>query len=522
MVDLSLECRYPGDVLNLRSIVLFRWSIALSAVIAPLVGPVSSEARAAGFEGCGPTADLARAELAKNIASTIYTRFQDNSVLQGEQESLSLRSETTISSALDLRDTTMTSKTSPDGSTTFCAGQTREQLEKSFLTAFERARVNCVPVDASDSDTEKEERIVKCRQDSSTVDVLFPLFYDRSRIAAVRAIWRARAALEAEAARIVTQSLTFTVQPNVDKGVVFVDHTPHALGKPIPLTAGVIRYEIQAPGYCPIRGRVDLRPGRLGAKNNRRVAKELDDYTFPVIVFQSDAPNAALEVDGEARKLNQSLTIDRCYGPLPYKVTIPVIGRIETVAETIELEPGLKTTESIVVPDRQYLAKLAESWKTRPLLQFRYGGGVPLSGDIGADWVQTVQLEYMWAYHPIRYGVGVGYGYGGSSSHLFDAYFKAVAQLASLGDTPLHLGSRTALIPFVGLELGIGYHGLRPRSTNKRGDFGSIGESLFIVRSVFGTSLTLSEDFSLVAEGHWEFFTHEQRLGVSVGLGLMF
>ncbi len=467
------------------------------------------------FFGCGPTQDSAREALAKNIGSRVESAYEDLMTVEGEKETQRITASVNVQSQLDLRGIRMNRQ--DDG--TYCAFQSPEPLRQVFESALKLVFDSCDP--QADN---FEERLSQCRRQVTTAKTLFALFRAPGAASSEEfsRLFDRSTAIEAAAARALHQSVTFTVASDGrydrDKSVVVVDEASYGLGEAIPLAAGSIDYAIQVPGYCPIRGRLRLKKGTERVPVDERVSHDLSDATFPVIVFVS-SERGALFVDGKPSSLSQQNRVDRCSGTLPWRFNA-ADGQV--LDGEVDLEPGQEETEEIVVSDRKFLARMSKAWDERTAVMFRYGGGVPLRSNIDTNWVQTVQVDYMAVYGPIRYGGGILYGYAGPKDHQFEGYLKLVAQVTRVGDYPLHIGSNLAFIPYIGVEGGLGYHGLRPEDTRTRGDFGSVTESIIVFRGVLGTSLTLNERFSLVAEYNWAFVTHERRMGLSLGLAVLF
>ena len=469
------------------------------------------------LSGCGPTRDRAMEELAKTIFSNIRSSYKESRRLHGDDETLNIRDELYVSTQLDLYNVDIREQGNK-----ICAYQSKRQLQNSYNEALTYVIDSCNPDEFGDKGSGLEKHIVRCREKALLVDTLNPLFYKpdqerRSRMKKLRA-WLIQ--FETIVASILHQSVKFTLTPSHPDARVVIDHTPRSIAEAIPLSAGEISYEFQIKDYCPIRGTFKLRSGSPNKKSRHRVTVNLKKFEYPRVIFKTETQNATLKVDGTMTELSRTIEYkQQCSGRLPYVLLTSTGQKVE---DSVALVPGETVTENIVVPDRDFLQKVTEQWENRNAILFRYGGGVPLSGEIGTDWVQTVQAEYLTVFHPIRLGVGVLYGNGGAREHIFEAYGRVAAQLTRVGDLPIHIGSQLAFVPFLGFDVGLGYSGLVPRNTGKRGDFGSTAESIIVFRGVAGTSLALNQVFNLMAEVHWEFVTRGQRLGLSVGLGFLF
>ena len=464
------------------------------------------------FKGCGATKDKAREELAKVVSSDIRTSYEELQSQFGEEEKQQILSEVNVKSQLEL----FGAEPKQAGDNEYCVTQTLDDLQTSFDAALKIVLNTCDPEKVRDSGLDE------CRSEGTTAKTLYPLFHQRVKNSDLKRLYAWTRSIEEKAAKQLHQAVTFNVEAAntyaLKDAVVVINHLPRVLGQEIPLKPGKVEYVIQVPKHCAITGEITLSKGSSRDKVVKRVSNDLADYKYPEIIFKTEAVNAQLFVEGTRATPSQTMTVERCSGPLPYYLQAGA----QRVNGVVDLKPGLNKIETITVSDRPFLDRVAKAWETRQGVLFRYGGGVPLAGGIDPDWIQTVQVEYLSVYDPIRIGGGVLYGFGGSRDHQFEAYGKIIAQLTRIGDLPLHIGSRLAFVPFIGIEAGLGYHGHRPRDTGKRGDFGSAAESVIVFRGVAGTSLALNEVFSLIAEANWAFVTHERRLGVNLGLGFLF
>lgn len=476
-----------------------------------LVAP-SADAAKRDFVSCSSSRDGAREELAKAITAYIDSEYDERASAIDGKEAQQIRSTLNVKSQLELAAVRVEKK----GENEYCASQSGERLEKTFQAALRFVLSAC---GAQDLKPVLEE----CRRKATTAKTLYLLFAEKISDRDLAKLNAFYGKIEDAAQRTLYQTLTFTLEGSgrydPKKAVVLIDHLPRPLGAPIYVKAGTVKYTIEVPGYCPITGRVDVREGQPDRKVDRRVSRKLSDYTYPKVVFRTKANNARLYVEGKPASFSQTVIVDRCRGSLPYSLRAQ---DGQQVSGEIDLKPGLDTTENIVVSDLKSLEEVAKAWEDRHAVWVRYGGGAPLLGGIRPDWIQTVQVEYLAAYDPIRIGGGLLYGYGGTRDHQIDAYAKIIAQITRFGDYPAHIGSSLAFIPYLGVEAGLGYHGHRVNDAGTRGDFGSIAESIIVFRGVLGTAFTLNEVFSLIAEYNWAFITHERRMGVNIGLGFLF
>jgi hypothetical protein len=466
------------------------------------------------FRGCGSTEVSARASLAANIAIDVRSAFEDRESEQhgasGEGSSTLVRSSISQHSEVPLVDVRIERK---DGEV--CAIQTADQLESALSVRLDR--IPGCDAGLPNDDHAKSVALTQCLEDIHEARALSPLFWRQltdSQHRVLSDLDRQEAQIEALNAKLVLQSIRFDVSLNGARARIGAEVLP--LQHAIPRPAGSMHYVIEAPGYCPQEGTIDLARGE-----SRVVAPNWTGQELPRLKFEPNDPTALVRIDGQPWPLGRVFISARCTGSAAYEGTLP---GAEPIAGDVPLKPGAQETVSIDfirAKDRQYLDRLAESFRKGGSLRVEYSLGVPLSGNVDSTAMHSFRADYTRGYRALRYGVGATYGFATGDVHLVEGYGIIAAQLTDVGGLPIHLGHALALVPYLSLDVGLGYHGLLSKSSGSRGDFGNFAESHLLLRGSIGSFLALNDQFAMCLEGSYG-FTMDRPLSMMLGVLIHF
>jgi hypothetical protein len=469
------------------------------------------------FRGCGPDAQAARASLAANIAANVRAAFLDRQShtegVQGAGSTGSVRSELAIESEVPL----VGVRIEEGAGGQVCAIQGYSDLRGALAVRLEQ--IPQCDRGLPDEDRSKSTALNTCLQTIREARALAPLFHadltePQRRIAVGLDAVRAR--IEDMLSKLNPQSLRFDI--STPGARVSIGDRQQPLQRKITWPAGQVRYIVTAPGYCALEATAELKP-----LEDKVVTVELSKRTLPRVSFESNDPRASLRINGHGWNHGAPYQASTCEGVLAYEATLH---GAESLKGTVPLHPGQdeKVSLDFVRPqDREHLARTARAFVDAMALRAAYSIGVPLHSEVKATAVHTMRVDVTWAYHALRYGGGVAYGFAKGDVQAFEAFGVLALQLTDVGGgQPIHLGRSVALIPYLSVDLGLGYHGLtRDVPMAERGDFGGFRDSHLIARGSLGTFLTLNPYFALSFEGSYD-LTMEQPLAFMAGAQVHF
>jgi hypothetical protein len=462
------------------------------------------------FKACAKTKNEALEALSHNISSQVSDRFDSVASVGSTGEELKILETTTIQSHVQLQNI----RWDNEGEDGFCAVQHYDDLMNATLARLDR--VSTCEERFPDDPQLKHRLVSACLSDIRFVSELYPLFWaDMS--APQRSVAGKLTTLAARLEDLGGKILLQTIEVDVlaENASLFIDGIPQKASTALPWPSGEIHVEIKGPNLCPFQKKVPL------AERQRLVLKpDLSHYAFPRILFGLQQKNARLWVDGHSAVANQSMTFSQCSGSITYKVMLP---DGETETDQVELSAGMNETVRISIltkKERKRLRQFSHSFESSKLLIGTYRLSYPLSDKLDAPFaLQAFSVEYTEASHALRYGGGAAYGFGANDSHMFEAYGQLTAQLTSLGGSPLNLTNAIALIPFLSVDLGFGYHGLLTKTSQNRGDFGDFLSSYIIARGHAGLMFAPSEE--LAVKLHFSHnLTMERPLSINAGIAV--
>jgi len=274
---------------------------------------------------------------------------------------------------------------------------------------------------------------------------------------------------------------------------LLIDGIEQKPGTALPWPSGQVRIEIKGKKLCPIKQEV-----QLAEKQHLVLRPDLSKHSFPKIHFEVSTKNAVLKIDGKQAPVNQALTFTKCKGNIAYEISLP---DGERKLGQIELSAGLNKTVSVQLLtklERNRLRQIASAFETSKLLTGTYALSYPFSDKLQTpQTLHSFRVDYTEGLSALRYGGGISYGFGGQGDHLIEAYGQLTAQLIAIGKGPLNLTKALALIPFLSVDLGFGYHGLSTKESEDRGDFGDFLSSYILARGHVGLLFAPSEKVAL-------------------------
>ena len=286
-------------------------------------------------------------------------------------------------------------------------------------------------------------------------------------------------------------------------------------------------------GTCTLKGSFTLEP-----ETDRVITINLKEHRFPTLLINSNkASQVTLTIDGKPAALGTVHTIPRCSGELTYTLTYRDGSRTETEGDTITLEPALEESESYTFYSEKEMSKmkaLAGSFSSGDRIEILYGYSYLPDDILGYDdsytGIQMLQLNYMFNNKWLRHGPGVVYGSSSEADPSYELLYSLAMQLSSFGSNnrPLHIGTWVSIIPFIGIQAGLGTHEYYVESTgeslsNFRKDATEEEDDFVrdhVIARVYGGLDLAFNDFMSIQLYAKKSFTMEENTIVGAGLSL--
>lgn len=255
-------------------------------------------------------------------------------------------------------------------------------------------------------------------------------------------------------------SVRFNVIGDMERLVV--DNHPENPGSDLLLQAGKHTYAIYSATTCPLQKEFELREGEALV-----ITETMADYALPEILIDTNKRGkTTLLLSGSEVPVGRVHAIKRCKGELAYHVICRDEGETQEEQGIITLEPGLKANRyfTFYAPsERSGIAKRAEDFKAGNRLELFYGYTrlpAEFEGDGAYEGIRFLRANYLTTAQGLRCGPGIAYGVSGSHAASAEALYTMALQFTGFGagDKALHIGTLAAIIPFIGIEVGLGYH----------------------------------------------------------------
>ncbi len=283
------------------------------------------------------------------------------------------------------------------------------------------------------------------------------------------------------------------------------------------LGPGSYEYTVHAPGWCPATGKVDVPAGK-------RVEIKVDakKWLFPQVFFAVNKHKIQVTAAGKPIPRATWVTLEgRCGGVVPYKAWL--YKQVQT--GEIAIRPGVKVKIDIKLLDPESvraLVRLARSQRQGHRAAVNYALSVPTGAHQDLNLLNTAEGRWWWNLDFVRLGGGVGVGFG--NGFAIEAFGSAILQMTDLGNSqPMHIQGLVTLVPFLGLEMGLGYQKLTDIAGTDRDNFRGAGDSILtnigVLRALAGVTIPVTPLFA--AEVRLSYNVNMARL-LQIGVGLSF
>lgn len=314
-------------------------------------------------------------------------------------------------------------------------------------------------------------------------------------------------------------------QAEVTTGAIFVGPPAEATisvggvvvgpDRPVNLEVGPHSYTVNAPGWCPASGTVMV---TAGAVNRVEIAAK--DWLFPKVFFSVNRHKIQIVLAGEAIARNSWQTLSgRCGGVVPYKAWLHK--QIQT--GELALRPGVEVKIDIKLLDPDAvrdLVALGRSQRTGHRAALSYALSIPTVSPHDLSLLSMAEGRWWWNLNFLRLGGGAAFGFG--NGYAMEAFGSAVLQITDLGNSkPMHIRGLVTLVPFLGMEMGLGYQNLTNDGGSDRSSFRKPGDSVLtnigVLRFLGGVTIPINP--SVAAELRVAYNVNMAQL-LQVGLGV--
>ncbi len=313
----------------------------------------------------------------------------------------------------------------------------------------------------------------------------------------------------------LSQGVTFLGPPA--EATITIGGVVATPGRFVGLSPGAYDYTVHAPGWCPATGKVEVAAGKRA-----EVQVDGKKWLFPQVFFEVNKHKVQITVAGKPVPRASWTTLDgRCVGVVPYKAWL--YKQVQT--GEIAIRPGIKTKFKIklLAPDSvRAMVQLARSQRSGHRAAVNYALSVPTGAHQDLNLLNTAEARWWWTLDFVRLGGGMGLGFG--NGFAIEAFGSAILQMSDLGNSkPMHIQGLITLVPFLGLEMGLGYQNLTDIANTDRDNFRGSDDSILtnigVLRLLAGVTLPISQ--SVAAELRLSYNVNMARL-LQVGLGVSY
>jgi len=289
------------------------------------------------------------------------------------------------------------------------------------------------------------------------------------------------------------------VQPNIDTA----------------MKIGSYAYEISSPGYCTVKGNVDLTE-----KARSTVKYDMSKYTHPVITFTSNLPNVQLKVDGKNSNVGESKTMTKCEGTLAYLFTIQGV----TKEGTVNLKPGLKAKIRGKFTSPADLT-IAKSYRSGQLWQVFLHNIFPSYANNQIDKLSGFKISKSNLKDSFRWGYQASFATDGKNAYAYELSAAFSLQLLDYnnGREALTLGP-LVIVPSAGFDIGLAYHdldGIRSFEDADASEWKKIYQSYGVFRPKLNIDATFNKDFGFSLSYSRSVYMNKSNI-FSIGMGFKF
>ncbi|MCW7753713.1 hypothetical protein OOT00_06915 [Desulfobotulus sp. H1] len=450
--------------------------LILSGMFLVVLSQSTDAARNECWESCAPTMEEARESIASqifvNVQSATFIRQSKRdtdkgiSFLSGWFSSSEVQSEASFESRQQVNMTLVNARviTQQESDQGVCLQVCREDLIAYTDELIEKTKTY-QPHNLPADERLKKQTLNTWIGDIETAKSLATIFGNSLREKAPHGrLLKQEKELKDLSADLYEQSLTIT--STIPDAVLILNGSPADIGEKIFLPEGVHKYLVTASGHCEVSGTADL-------QQYKDQTLRIHPKPYPTVTVTSNQPGASLQISGAPWPLGKEKVMERCEGSVPYVVSYGG----ETKTGSFRLSPGVKASDKAYLftdKEVQRLKEMSSVFTTGTSLELGYIFSVPGSDFSDLHNVHKISLAYYKNHAFFRFGLGAAYGRGDTIDESFtvDAWLSMILQLSELGgrERPLHFFGFFPIIPFAGLDVGLGYHDIYNTRTRQSTD----------------------------------------------------
>lgn len=422
-----------------------------------LLLPLLAQAKQYDFHECGASRDEAMTNLAVALVSDVISEASQGATsltLFGiEMASRNDQLKQQVSTNLKLTDVKVRQENGQ-----FCAYVNKAELLVSAKNYYQQSR-NYKISNLPENVRPRIKTLDKWLEDLKQIRLFGILFSSEFPRGWQKTLQRQVKALTDERSGLYPQAIVIRV--NNKRSKIYLAGKTIQSGEERYLPVGEYQYRVITPGFCEVSGEVTL-----DSRSDEKVQIDLDDYRLPVMQLGTNKPKQVqLMVDGKRRKAGESFTIQRCDGDISVVATFRD-GRTQSEDRSYSLKPGADIEDYFrfySTQDLRDLQQLADQFSSGSRLEIKYGYSyVPDEVETLAgrefDGLHQARINYLFMNKWLRHGPGIMVAQA-KGKYSGDILYNLGLQLTNVGKgQPLHIYGKVAFVPFINMQLGVGYH----------------------------------------------------------------
>ena len=312
--------------------------------------------------------------------------------------------------------------------------------------------------------------------------------------------------------------------------VLLIDKKSYDFSRENFLKVGKHTYTITGE-HCKISDEFELKKNE-----DKTISVNLDDYAFPTLLISANKDDVSLKIDGKAHTLGQKKVFKHCDGDIHYELSYPN-GKPQKISDDITLEPGLdENLEYSFLSNKEIkeLNALVESFKDGKRLELVYEYSLSDPSIVDGEYISGLHqfgVSYLSYKDWLRHGYRVKGGFGDESSFSIQATYMAALQITTFGadKKAFRISNIAVVVPYFGLELGLGYASLYNSSTKEYvtsfkstpAEETNFVDDYFIFKPLVGADFIVSENMAIGLEFSKTLTMQKSyNLGLHLSLGL--
>jgi hypothetical protein len=415
-----------------------------------------------------------------------------------------------------------------------CASVSEKSLKKSLLgieAEVEAFTFSSLPSNRREAHSKLQEMISYCDSGIALAKVL-------GKSGSIEHLGQKREKLQNRVETVHLQSVSFNLLDNGLKIYIDGDDTKYSINEEIALPVGSHSYTIESSKYCQIVGEFYLEGGDSMVIDDINLEK----HRFPRITLTSNKEKQYItaEINGEKIAIGTQKIYEQCDGTVSYRADYNDGETEDSESGKIRLRAGLQKDiylHFLSIGDIKKLKNEASPYLNGNRLEFLYSYGDAMKNKKYNKDTHNFQFHQLTHTRFFRYGYGFLWGADDLSipeTKVMEAYYLFAVQFTSFGasELPLRLFNSLSFIPYIGAEVGLGYHEFRDEKGEKEykyfiddeereEDEWKFKRDTLVVKPIVGIDFILSKGFAFKIFAERDLFIDE-RFFVGTGLSVQF